>query len=210
MSTEQELDQIEDPGEFNQRWRIRAINESIQRVFNQRRHGLDKLYHGAITRQQYQTILREAVESLIIWVEQPLQNYDDDDDEAKHYWKDISLGTVSIPPNGESYEFKGLESILEFDDPLVVTWEVVTEPPAGFSSAPGGHTETRQEKVQIPEDVLMKAARETMNFLSTVGLGLGLEDQTPQDRAEHSDLRGLLTLRGQDEVAEELPGDDDE
>jgi hypothetical protein len=213
--TDTDFDQIDDPGEYNQRRRVRAINNARERVFEQRRRGLDMLHHNRISEFTYKTILREAVETLIMEVEDQLQNFDADSEGdgqehgPQYYWEDVELGSVSIPPNGDQYHFTGLESILEFDDPLVVSWVEHTEPPAGFSTHPEGQTEQRRERIQIPSDVLMSGARETMAFLDNIGLGLHLQDETPQDKASHSDLRGLVQLRGQDEVAEQLPGDDD-
>lgn len=219
MSRTDDLDQIDDPGEYNQRRVSRSIHDARERIYDQRRHALDMKASGRITDQQYQKILREAVESYILEVEQVLRRYHHDDNQTVpgdtdrtpgDYLKNIELGDVTIPPDGEVYTFEGLTSILEFPDPYVAEWETYQAPPPGWTNNPDATVTTHREEIQIPEHVLLNAVREATAFLHETGLGLQLEDQTPHDEVSHSDLRGLLTLRGQDETADQVPGGGDD
>jgi len=198
------LDEIDDPGEYNQRRRLRAIHDARERVLEQRRHALDLRAVGHINQRQYQSVVREAVESFIMEIEQLLKRFEadaepnlDDDGDARPpswYLEDAPLGTATIPPTNDAYEFRGLQSVLEFPDPYVASWQDKERPPAGFSTHPHGETQQRSEKVQIPEQVLLNAVRCGMEFLNAVGLDAEVEDTTPEfgfrevDEAELADI----------------------
>jgi len=194
-NTAHSLDEIDDPGEYNQRRRIRAIHDARERVLNQRRHAKDLKATGMITTQDYESILREAVGSFVIEIEQLLRRYQHTHDpdttnteteaepDSHHppswYLNDAPLGTVTIPPDGTIHKFTGLQSVIEFPDPHTVTWETSQTPPAGFSTHPDNNTTTHQREVQIPEPVLMKAVRVGMQFLNTIGMDAEIEDSLP-------------------------------
>lgn len=214
MSRTDDLDQIDDPGEYNQRRRIRAIHDARERIFEQRRRALDMKSSGRISEQQYLKILREAVESFLLEIEQLLHRYaaetrDDYDDHAEtddepeaspsHYLTDVELGGVTIPPDGNEETFDGLLSILEFPDPYVAEWETYQSPPPGLSMHPDGGGTLHREEVQIPERVLLKATREATGFLNEVGLDAEIESDTPEYGFRELDSDELDALDDVDE-----------
>jgi hypothetical protein len=202
------LDDVDDPGEYNQRRRLRALGDARERVFAQRRHALDEYALGNISALMRDTIVREAVESLILEIEQlvvgdhfmddqlaeALPNgatrsevsptaarYSDREDEwgGEWFWHEAPLGSVTRPDTGAEVPIQGLRGFLEFPNPMVVSWEEDLDPPAGFSTHPKGETDTRTEQVQLPEWVSMTAYRVAAAFLNQVGLDARLEDELP-------------------------------
>jgi len=183
------LEEIDDPGEYNQRRRIKAIHDARERVFGQRRRGLDLQARGEITRRQRRDILRESVESFILEIEQLLRRYQADaepnldaDSEVPPppwYLKDVDLGIMRLPPDGEEVVFNGLLSILEAPDPFVCEWQERREAPMGFEGHPLGETETKRRKIQIREGILLNALRAGMRFLSEIGMDAEVEDSIP-------------------------------
>jgi hypothetical protein len=177
-TTTRSVEKIDDPGEYNQRRRIETIHDATDRVFHQRRHALDLYQAGRIDQNGYLKILREAVESLLHQLEHSIRAFDEEQEGGRTYWEDVTLGSVEIPPDGEEYQFVGLASIMDFPDPYVAEWEDEEEPPAGFSSHPDYGTVTREEKVHVPESVLMAAVRAVMQFMNEVGLDVATEDSS--------------------------------
>jgi len=183
------LSEIDDPGEYNQRRRIRAIHDARERVFEQRRRGLDLRARGVISQRQYRDILRESVESFILEIEQLLRRYqadaepnlDADSDVRPPSWylQDVDLGVMALPPDGREAVFDGLLSVVEAPDPFVREWEERPEAPAGFEGHPLAETETKHREIQIREQILLNAVRAGMQFLSEVGMDAELEDSTP-------------------------------
>ena len=183
------LDEIDDPGEYNQRRRIRAIHDARERVFEQRRRGLDLQARGEITRRQHRDILRESVESFILEIEQLLGRYQaqaepnlDPESDAKApswYLQDVDLGVMGLPPDGQEVVFNGLLSILDAPDPFVREWEQAPDAPAGFDGHPLATTETTRRETQIREGILLNAVRAGMQFLSEVGMDAELKKSTP-------------------------------
>lgn len=204
-----DLGEITDPGEYNQRRRLRAVHDSMDRFHQQRRQARDLLSRGQISQNTYLSMLREAVESVLYELEPQLREFDptdaDDEKEAPgYYWTSVELGSVEIPPDGKPHQFQGLRSIVEFPDPMTVTWEEEPDPPAGFSSVVDPDAGKREETVQVPREVLIRAARAVRAFMNDVGLDLGF-DRTSHDDGDHSDLKALLRARGQTDAAAELP-----
>lgn len=208
------LDEIDDPGEYNQRRRIRAIHDARERVFEQRRRGLDLQARGEITRRQHRDILRESVESFILEIEQLLRRYqaraepnldaDSDAQPPSWYLEDVDLGVMGLPPDGREVVFNGLLSILEAPDPFVREWEERPEAPAGFAGHPLAETETTRRERQIREGILLNAVRAGMQFLSEVGMDAELEQSIPtkafreleQTDVEESDMEVPVDARG--------------
>lgn len=208
-SNEKPIEQIEDPGEYNQRRRMRAVHDAMDRFHDQRRKARDLYSRGHISEDTHLSILREAVESVLYELEPQLREFDptDEDTEADaegYYWNHVELGSVEIPPDGKTHKFTGLESIVEFPDPMTVTWEEEPDPPAGMSHHPNPDAGQQEETVQVPRRVLLRAARAVRAFMNDVGLDLGF-DRTSHDDGDHSDLDALLRARGQQEAAAELP-----
>jgi len=182
------LSEIDDPGEYNQRRRIRAIHDARERVFEQRRRGLDLRARGAISQRQYRDILRESVESFILEIEQLLRRYqadaepnlDADSDVRPPSWylHDVELGRMALPPHSQELVFDGLLSVVETPDPFVREWQERPEAPAGFEGHPLAKTETKHREIQIREQILLNAVRAGMQFLSEIGLDAELKDST--------------------------------
>jgi hypothetical protein len=183
------LEEIDDPGEYNQRRRIRAIHDARERVFEQRRRGLDLQAQGSISRRTFRNIVRESVESFIFEIEQLLCRYQADiepnlepDSDARApswYLDDANLGRMTLPPDGRRRTFRGLLSVVEAPDPFVCEWQQQSSPPAGFESHPLAQAETQRREVQIPEKILLNAVRTGMQFLTEVGLDAEVEDSIP-------------------------------
>jgi len=180
-----DFEEVDDPGEYNQRRRIKAIHDARERVFEQRRRALDLQAKGRVNQMQYRSVLREAVESFILEIEQLLRHYESDPSltldgdgapGASWYLEEAQLGTMTLPPNDEELEFTGLIDILSASDPIVRQWEEEQEPPMGFSSHPEYGPETKERKIQISEEILLNAARLGMKFLSQVGLDLKVNE----------------------------------
>jgi len=190
------LDEIDDPGEYNQRRRIRAIHDARERFMQQRRRALDLRAHNQVSERQYHDIIREATESFILEIEELLKRYRDDpaltlggkSRAASWYLERVTLGTMTLPPGGREIEFQGLQSILDAPNPIVCEWEEEADAPAGFSTHPMGETETQRRKLQVPEDVLVNAVRTGMEFLSQIGLDLRLDEDQGDSGFEYIDI----------------------
>jgi len=161
------LSEIDDPGEYNQRRRIRAIHDARERVFEQRRRALDLRARGVISQRQYQA---DAEPNLDANSEVPPPSW---------YLEDVDLGAMRLPPDGQEVVFNGLLSILEAPDPFVCEWQERREAPMGFEGHPLGETETKRRKIQIREGILLNALRAGMRFLSEIGMDAELEKSTP-------------------------------
>ena len=196
------LKEIDDPGEYNQRRRIRAIHDARERVFEQRRRALDLQAQGSISRRTFRDIVRESVESFVFEIEQVLRRYQADAEPnldpgsgarpPTWYLKGADLGNMMLPPDGRERDFRGLLSVVEAPDPFVCEWQQQPSPPAGFESHPLAQAETQRREVQIPEKVLLNAVRTGMQFLSEVGLDAEVEDSIPTatfDDVEESQLK---------------------
>jgi hypothetical protein len=192
------LDEVDDPSEYNQRRRIRAIHDARERILEQRRRALDLRAHNQISKRQYHDILREATESFILEIEQLLKRYKNnpaltldsgiDDREPAWYLEQAPLGAMTLPPGDREIEFAGLQAVLDAPNPIVCEWKEKKEPPMGFSSHPKGETETQRRNVQISEDVLLNAVRIGMEFLSQVGLDLEVNEDQREATADYSDI----------------------
>jgi len=190
------LDEIEDPGEYNQRRRIRAIHDARERFMEQRRRALDLRAHNQVSERQYHDIIREAAESFILEIEELLKRYRDDpaltlgtkSRAASWYLERVTLGTMTLPPGGREIEFQGLQSILDAPNPIVCEWDEEADAPAGFAAHPMGETETHRRNVQVPEDVLVNAVRTGMEFLSQIGLDLRLDEDQGDSGFEYIDI----------------------
>lgn len=204
----QPAEKIEDPGEYNQRRRLRAVHDALDRIHVRRRKGRELMLHGQLDKQAYRSGLREAVTSMLLELEPAMRKFDPSDpgqeDAPGYYWTTVPLGEMKIPQTGETYEFRGVQSVLEFDDPLVVEWEEDQDPPLGRSSHPDYGAETKTKTVQLSGKVLMNAERAVRTFMHDVGLDLGF-DRTSHDDGDVDDLEALLRARGQEDAATELP-----
>jgi hypothetical protein len=190
------LDEIEDPGEYNQRRRIRAIHDARERFMEQRRRALDLRAHNQVSERQYHDIIREAAESFVLEIEELLKRYRDDpaltlgtkSRAASWYLERVTLGAMTLPPGGREIEFQGLQSILDAPNPIVCEWDEEADAPAGFAAHPMGETETHRRNVQVPEDVLVNAVRTGMEFLSQIGLDLRLDEDQGDSGFEYIDI----------------------
>jgi hypothetical protein len=208
------LDEIDDPNEYNQRRRIRAIHDARERVMQQRRRALDLRAHNQVSKRQYHDIIRESVESFILEIEELLKRYRDDpaltlDDKgrsASWYLERVSLGTMTLPPGGREIEFQGLQSVLDAPNPIVCDWEEPADAPAGFQGHPMAETETQRRKVQVPEDVLVNAVRTGMEFLSKIGLDLRVDGDQPDAGFEYENI---LDSGGDGGLPPEPPSEDE-
>lgn len=203
-----DFEQVDDPAEYNQRRRIRAIHDARERVMQQRRRALDLRAHNQVSKRQYHDIIREATESFVLEIEQLLRRYRDDaaltldanSRAASWYLERAPLGTMTLPPGGREIEFQGLQSILDAPNPIKCEWEEPREAPAGFAKHPKGATETQRRKVQVSEDILVNAVRIGMEFLSQVGLDLKVDEDQPDYGLDYEDI-----LEAAPRAAGELP-----
>jgi hypothetical protein len=203
-----DFEQVDDPAEYNQRRRIRAIHDARERVMQQRRRALDLRAHNQVSERQYHDIIREATESFILEIEELLKRYRDDpaltldakSRAASWYLERASLGTMTLPPGGREIEFQGLQSVLDAPNPIVCEWEEPREAPVGFEGHPLGETETQRRKVQVPEDVLVNAVRTGMEFLSQIGLDLRVDEEQGDGGFKFEDV-----LEAEPRAAGELP-----
>jgi len=197
-----DFEEVDDPGEYNQRRRIRAIHDARERVLEQRRRALDLRAHNQISKRQYHDILREATESFILEIEQLLRRYkndpaltldsDIDGREPSWYLQEAPLGSMTLPSGDQKLGFTGLQDVLDAPNPIVCEWEEKADAPAGFETHPMGDTETQHRKVQIPEDVLLNAARFAMEFLSQVGLDLEVDEDRGDHGFDYGDALGAM------------------
>jgi len=193
-----DFEEVDDPAEYNQRRRIRAIHDARERVMQQRRRALDLRAHNQVSERQYHDIIREAVESFVLEIEELLKRYRDDpaltmdananSREASWYLEKAPLGTMTLPPGDREVGFNGLQAVLDAPNPIVCEWDETADAPAGFASHPMGETETRRRKVQVSEDILVNAVRIGMEFLSEVGLDLKVDEDQPDYGFDYEDI----------------------
>lgn len=210
------LPEIEDPGEWNQQQRLRAIQTARQRVLEQRRRVLDLLARREVTRQTANAVMREAVRDLAFEVEQKIKS---EDRSKRRFWDGLwqqeaepdnpendemetmvsPLGTLFIPEENQEIHFRGLSDFVEFDAPYVATWTEDPEPPAGFAVHPSKETQQHTERYEVPEDVSMRAFRLINQYLNEVGLDATVK----QDLAEF----GFRELEDAGELEERETGE---
>jgi hypothetical protein len=201
--------EVADPSEYKQKRRIRDILDAKNHVIETKREIRHGVLLGQLDEQTGNHALRDAVEDLIYEVEPVLKGHpkklqywgglaDEDgnpvredghgqlvvvrEDEEYAFdddplWTGPHLGTMVLP-DGDGYEFHGLGDVVQTPDPMVIEWEEETD-----DEYDGEETETKQEVVQIPQDVLMSAYRTTNAFLFEIGLDLeDSDDQLPHDK----------------------------
>lgn len=163
--------EVPDPDGYRQQRRIKDILDARKRVLEKKRDA-EELYHlrkgfGEFTRD---TLLRNAVGEYISEIEWLAR---DPDVEVSHdYWREVKLGTQHLP-NGETIEFRGLESIPNTPDPIVVRWQE-----QGASHTGGADAVPQQATAQIDKGILMNGFRWANGFLADLGVKLELEKDT--------------------------------
>lgn len=170
----------DDDQDTNKQRRLNAIHDARKAVRDARRRADDALFEGAISQRTANTVIRREVENYIHEVEWLMEAADTERD----YEGGIDLGTMQLP-DGNTYEFVGLQAILETADPIEYTWQHEAR-----DEWDGRHVETHEETLQIPRDVLMAAYRATNGFLFEIGLDLSLEDGAEEFAFDYSDLLG--------------------
>jgi len=197
-----EFDSIDDPGEYNQKRRLKQIADTRDRVFQQRRHALDLEANGEIGEQMKRTIIREAVADLVLEVEHLITAQKEDGDwPGQQYWKTAELGSVAIPEQGQNIPVNGLKGFLEFPNPAVVTWVEEPDAPPGFSTHPDREQRRQRSKqIQLPEEISMRAFRSVTEFLKASGLDAELEEQLPEHGFRELDDDELAELQEMDSV----------
>lgn len=165
------VEKIDDPGEYKQKRRIKAILDARREVIERRRRALDLQAEGMIDETLAAHMLREAVEVYIMEVE----NQIGEAERTEHYWEDVYLGALYIEEKDEVRHFKGLSSIMNCDNPIV---EYVTEETRDF--ARGVTTQEYRIEYQIPQDVLIQAFRVVNGFIfRELGMDVDSDDELP-------------------------------
>lgn len=180
-----DVDDYENEGDLNKHRRLNAIHDARQQVVDARRKVDEALHHGEISQLTANTIIRRELENYIHEVEW-LMN---DAETTQDYEGGVQLGSM-VFPDGNTFSFVGLQSILEVADPIQHSW---TEPHE--DDWDGETIEEYEATMQIPRDVLMNAYRAVNGFLFEFGLDLSLDegglaafgfDEVEQDAAEEN------------------------
>lgn len=180
-TSDDEFSAIDDPGEFNQRRRLKAIQDARERVYKQRAHALDLEAVGAISTQTKRQIIREAVTDLVLEVEQLIigNTEENQDNPGNKYWTEAQIGAIPLA-DGSTYPLFGLHDFLSAPNPIVQTWTEEPDAPPGFDVHPNRkEARERREETQIPEEVSMRAFRLVTKFLNDVGLDAQPEETLP-------------------------------
>lgn len=177
-SSQADFSTSDDSEDVNRQRRLNAIHDARETVVDRRRRVDDALTYNEITEQTANTVLRREVENYIHEVEWLM----DDADTSRDYWAGVELGAM-VMPDGNTYEFVGLQSIVETADPIHYQWESEEE-----DDWDGRTVNKHEETVQIPRDVLMNAYRAVNGFLFEIGLDLGLDDGPTEYGFDYSDL----------------------
>lgn len=183
-----DFERIDDPAEYNQRRRLKSIQDTRERVFEQRRHALDLESRGHIPESLSRTIVREAVEDYVMEVEQLVKRAEnrlgtDDDTNTAWYWEQTNLGAVYLPDHGSHRVLNGLQEFLDFPSPYEAHWLEEADPPPGFSRHPDADEDGVVEMhatVQLPQDVSMAAFRTVNQFLAASGLDANPKKTLPE------------------------------
>lgn len=91
-----------------------------------------------------------------------------------YFWHTTNLGKLKIPGQDDPYQFRGLKSIREFEDPLEVAVETEQT-----DLVRGRVSETQWREYQIPWSVLKKAYEELLDFWGMHGLHITTDDGVP-------------------------------
>ena len=164
-------EEIADPNEYNQRRRLKSIQDARDRVISQRRNALDAYSLGKISEFVLETILREAVQDFLLEVEQLVQHRDAAVWEPDADEENAELGVLRIPETREVRRYTSLEQFIAEDNPITVDYRERKEAPPGFAAPPSGDEyEVKTARYQIPTDVSIAAYRRVTSFLHDIGL----------------------------------------
>ncbi len=183
--------EVPDPEGYRQHERTKHILNARKRVLEKKRQA-DELLHGnQITEQTRDTVLRSAVEEYLLEVETLMKECDTD----KNYWGDVKetedgevvrtgvpIGQMGLP-NGGALQFRGVGMILDQPNPITVQWKEQVS-----NTMAGAQLERREEEVQIPAKILLKAYRMVNEFLMEINMDLDTEEEQGDAAFTYSDI----------------------
>lgn len=172
--------------EYQEKRLIQVILDDAERVKEQKRRARDFLRNGVIDELTAQRMYRSEIEDFIIdskykiqETEQTVEVITSDDEKQEmscwdYFWHTTNLGKLKIPGQDDPYQFRGLKSIREFEDPLAVAVETEQT-----DLVRGRVSETQWREYQIPWSVLKKAYEELLDFWGMHGLHITTDDGVP-------------------------------
>lgn len=175
-----DISSAKDNEDLNKQRRLNAIHDAREAVVEARRRVDEALHYGEISQLTANTILRREVENFVHEVEWLM----DEAETRQDYWGGADLGTMRLP-DGNTFKFVGLQSVLEAADPIEYSWE--TEENDEWD---GRQVQTHRKRMQIPRDVLMNAYRAVNGFLFEIGLDITLDEGEEEYYFDYSDLIG--------------------
>lgn len=102
----------------------------------------------------------------------------------------------------DKWEESGVDQLAE----LLQQTRTVEKPSPGDTN--NGRTEEVPAVMAVPAEQILKVTERLDEMANELGFGASTTDTTPHDEPDHDDLRGLVKLRGQEDVAERVPGGD--
>lgn len=180
---------IDDPSEYKQSRRIRAILDARDHVIEQRRRARDLMLEGVIKEEIADEMIRDAVETYLLESEHVVLDFlpDDDDDEedwskenrvAHNVWEETELGTVELVTR--EVDMVGLRSYLDAPDEFVDVWVESEDDPIQ------GESQIRRElHIQMPSSISMAAYRSLNRFWHSMGMDLKMNHKLPVDKVAY-------------------------
>lgn len=181
---DEEFDGVTDPSDYNQRRRIKDLQDVRRRVFEQYRHALDLQSRGQISDELAAKIIRQAVTEYALESEHVIQSHlpeDDDPDtwtteqQAAHKtWQEKPLGSLTMQTR--TLTFTGVKSFIDAPRVLADSWQETTSHPVH-----GVQTTVERERYELPIEVSIETYRALNEFWRQFGLDLEMDKKLPHD-----------------------------
>ena len=146
--------------------RFREIHDARQRVVEARTQLMEAQIIGRIDEARAAMILRQAVESYLLELEDLANPPNADRPTETDYWNDVYLGAIELP-DGAVVEVYGFDDLLELPDQFEVGVEVEKHVPRK-----GSVVETETQVAHVPKRILRNAFRQANYFCAEIGLEL--------------------------------------
>lgn len=191
-NTLQTPDEVEDPGELNQREQIRQLNSAREDVRDVRNRVIEKSVTGSISRQKANTAYRQVISSFVMQLAPYLRSekYGGDTE----LWEEEEFGPVAIdPPSADNVdgdveafepakymvEIEGIKDLLTLPSPMQVDFRAQTS-----DELSGEATRTVSKIAEIDRKTLDEIVIRLDEFRVDVGLGLKFPDEIVDESDE--------------------------
>jgi len=175
---------VDDPGEINQREKIKQLNKARGELSTVRNRVTEKVILGHISEQRACSAYRQVVSTYIMHLAPFLRS--NDFEAGTELWNSEDLGEVVIPapsyetdgysddievgPPQQVYSIDGVSDLLSLPSPLAAEFQVTRS-----DELRGTHTETETKTAEIDRQTLDNVVIRLDEFRQEVGLGVEID-----------------------------------